>query len=59
MDAIEAKARELCVADGREPDADWRVGDGVMLSVAVEHPENWRQYIRAAKVALSQEARAP
>lgn len=41
---IEARARELCRADGREPDGDFRIGPATMLDVATDHPEWWRHY---------------
>lgn len=41
---IEARARELCRAEGREPDADYRVGPTTMLSIADDQPQWWRQY---------------
>jgi hypothetical protein len=61
---IEAVARALCVAIGRDPDADWRMQQtssrgGFMLSVAVD-PENtpwWTCYRSQAAKALD-DARA-
>lgn len=49
---VEAKARELCIADGKDPDRDWRVGESATMSYADPHPENWRRYIKAARAAL-------
>lgn len=54
----ERVARALCVADGLDPDADWRHVGGVMLTVMVANPANWARYenlkrARAAIAALS------
>jgi hypothetical protein len=50
---VERVARAMCIADGHDPDADWRKQDsGVMLSVADPTPEWWRRYTRKAKVAI-------
>ena len=51
---IEAAARALCAQDRLDPDADWRVGDGVMLSYAEEpgKAQRWRLYASKAKAAL-------
>lgn len=49
---VEKMARAMCLADGKDPEADWRYTGQVMLAVAVEHPETWRTYIRRAKAAL-------
>lgn len=54
MTKIEEVARAICVALGRDPDADFRGGDGFTLSVAVPDGEAqcWRQYERAARAAI-------
>lgn len=50
--ALERAARAMCVAQRVDPDADFRVCDGVVLAVAVEHPENWRLRARWIAAAL-------
>jgi hypothetical protein len=51
---IEHVARLLCRADGKDPDHDWRMGDGTMLSVAVPYPDNleWARYKSKAEERL-------
>jgi len=54
MTKLEEVARALCEADGLDPDADWRDGDGVFLTVAIEpgKQQRWRTYVRKARAAL-------
>jgi len=56
---IEMMARGLCLADGHDPDSDWRCHDGIMLQVAVEHPQWWRRYVSAAEGLLAKRGPAP
>lgn len=53
-EVVEYVARLLCRADGKNPDQDWRQGDGVMLSVAVPYPANltWYAYREKAEARL-------
>ena len=51
-DMVERVARAMCKADGLDPDADWRISDGIMLAVAVDKPERWRTYVRKARAAI-------
>lgn len=52
---IEAAARALCIADRKNPDQDWRMGNGVMLDIALEpgKEQRWRTYECKAKAALT------
>lgn len=52
---IERVARALCVADGLDPDADWRRSDQSMLAVAIPEGEEqrWRTYASYARAAIS------
>jgi hypothetical protein len=52
MTMLERIARAMCEADGLDPDADCRDCGGITLSVALEHPENWRTYVRKAIAAV-------
>jgi hypothetical protein len=49
---VERVARALCKEDGLNPDGDWRSGDKVMLTVALDHPERWRTYAAKARAAI-------
>jgi len=51
--AKEVIARSLCVADGNDPDGDFRECGPVFLTVAVDHPERWRTRIREADAILA------
>ena len=46
-------ARALAIADGRDPDADFRMLDGIMLTVAVDKPEIWRTYLKKVDAVLN------
>lgn len=56
MDIIERVARELCIADGRNPDGDVNyAGEGVTFAIAVlpgEH-QRWRGYKRRAEIKIN------
>lgn len=56
---IERFCRDMCIIDGLVPDADFRVRGNIVLSVAVEHPENWRMYEMRIRRALDTLAPAP
>lgn len=52
---VEAAARALCVADGLDPDEDWRqVPGGAFCDAAVDPAtaQRWRTYIGKARAAL-------
>lgn len=50
---IERVARALCVASGKDPDADSRkLPNGLILDIALEDPRTWRLYIKKARVAI-------
>ena len=53
-DVVERKARELCLADGLDPDEDWTASDNYQLGVALPRGEEqrWRTYVRAARAIL-------
>lgn len=50
---VETVARAICVADGKNPDADWRVQGSSMLTVHDPNPELWRQYRPHAEAAIA------
>ena len=52
---VERIARAICIADGYDPDEDWRNVGAVMLDVALEpgKEQRWRTYTRQAKAALA------
>lgn len=47
-------ARALCIADGKDPDADWRVepSNGLTLDVIDDTPQNWRLYVEKASIVI-------
>ena len=51
---VERVARALCVADGHEPDSDWRIDGNVMLTVALAPGAEkfWRTYEPLARTAI-------
>jgi hypothetical protein len=53
-DRVEAVARALCIADGKNPDADWRDNGSVMLDVALPRgqEQEWRTYTGNAKASI-------
>ena len=53
-DLVERVARALCVEDGKDPDGDIRVrSDRPMLLIPdLPDPENWKLYIKKARVAI-------
>lgn len=54
---IERVARALCIADGRDPDEDWRVGPtGLFAEVHIKPGEEqrWRTYVRKVRAAFAE-----
>ena len=49
---VELAARALSIADGKNPDADFRDQGNMFLSVATDTPQNWRRYVKKARAAL-------
>lgn len=51
---VERVARVLCAADRLDPDEDWRVSGGIMLTVAIEcgKAQRWRTYAPKARAAI-------
>ena len=51
---LEAVARAICTAGGKDPDADWQQRSGLptMLTVPGELP-NWRMYLPQARAAVA------
>lgn len=54
MTLVEKMARAMCEADRHDPDADWRLSDGLACSVAIEPSmaQHWRLYVRPSIAAL-------
>lgn len=50
---IERVARAICEAAGENPDADWRMGNGVMLTVYDPNPQTWRRFVKQATAAIA------
>lgn len=50
---VELVARAICRANNIDPDSDWRVSGEVMLTVKVDHPEQWRRHVDQARAALT------
>lgn len=53
MTPLEAMARAMCKADGYDPDADWREGDGVTMTFETDKPERWRTYVAKCRAGLA------
>lgn len=50
-DQVEAAARALCVADGRDPDAPFTAAGWPVLMDGREIP-NWKVFVSQARIAL-------
>jgi hypothetical protein len=55
MSMVERVARAMCLAEGLDPDADWREGESVTLAVAIPDGEaqRWQTYVRQARAAIT------
>lgn len=54
-DPVEVMARAHCVADGKDPDGDFRIGETATLSVAVERGKEqlWRVKVRRMRAMIA------
>jgi alkylhydroperoxidase/carboxymuconolactone decarboxylase family protein YurZ len=55
MSMVERVARAICLAEGLDPDADWRERESSTLAMALPQgkEQRWRTYVRQALAAIA------